>query len=208
MLPTVNSPSTDPTQNLALEERLMSLGREVFMLWRNKPSVIVGRFSDIPAEVNTEFAEANGIPIIRRKSGGGCVYHDLGNVNYTFIVRDSKALTLEYFSRRVINALEALKINAVLEFRHNDILADGLKISGAAQYHHEGMLLHHGTLLFDADLSIIPKVLKRSGKVANIRPLLSRDMDTEEFMRRFSASNDYVQERSALHEVQRMGGKS
>ena len=208
MLPTVNNPSTDPTQNLALEERLMSLGREVFMLWRNKPSVIVGRFSDIPAEVNTEFAEANGIPIIRRKSGGGCVYHDLGNVNYTFIVRDSKALTLEYFSRRVINALEALKINAVLEFRHNDILADGLKISGAAQYHHEGMLLHHGTLLFDADLSIIPKVLKRSGKVANIRPLLSRDMDTEEFMRRFSASNDYVQERSALHEVQRMGGKS
>ena len=208
MLPTVNSPSTDPTQNLALEERLMSLGQEVFMLWRNRPSVIVGRFSDIGAEVNTDFAASHGIPIIRRKSGGGCVYHDLGNVNYTFIVRDSKALTLEYFSRRVINALEALKINAVLEFRHNDILADGLKISGAAQYHHEGMLLHHGTLLFDADLSIIPKVLKRSGKVANIRPLLSRDMDTEEFMRRFSASNDYVQERSALHEVQRMGGKS
>ena len=208
MLPTVNSPSTDPTQNLALEERLMSLGREVFMLWRNRPSVIVGRFSDIPAEVNTEFAEANGIPIIRRKSGGGCVYHDLGNVNYTFIVRDSNALTLEYFSLRVIEALEAVGVNAVLEFRHNDILADGLKISGAAQYHHEGMLLHHGTLLFDADLSIIPKVLKRSGKVANIRPLLSRDMDTEEFMRRFSASNDYVQERSTLHEVQRMGGKS
>lgn len=208
MLSTVNNPSTDPTQNLTLEERLMSLGQEVFMLWRNRPSVIVGRFSDISAEVNTEFAEANGIPIIRRKSGGGCVYHDLGNVNYTFIVRDSKALTLEYFSLRVIEALEGLRVNAVLEFRHNDILADGLKISGAAQYHHEGMLLHHGTLLFDSDLSIIPKVLKHSGKVANIRPLLPQDMDTEEFMRRFSASNDYVQERSALHEVQRVGGKS
>ncbi len=182
MLPTVNNPSTDPTQNLTLEERLMSLGQEVFMLWRNRPSVIVGRFSDISAEVNTEFAEANGIPIIRRKSGGGCVYHDLGNVNYTFIVRDSKALTLEYFSLRVIEALEGLRVNAVLEFRHNDILADGLKISGAAQYHHEGMLLHHGTLLFDSDLSIIPKVLKHSGKVANIRPLLPQDMDTEEFM--------------------------
>ncbi len=182
MLPTVNNPSTDPTQNLTLEERLMSLGQEVFMLWRNRPSVIVGRFSDISAEVNTEFAEANGIPIIRRKSGGGCVYHDLGNVNYTFIVRDSKALTLEYFSLRVIEALEGLRVNAVLEFRHNDILADGLKISGAAQYHHEGMLLHHGTLLFDSDLSIIPKVLKHSGKVANIRPLLPQDMDTEEFI--------------------------
>ena len=176
----------------------MTLRRETFMLWRNRPSVIAGRFSNIHAEINTDFAEANGIPIIRRKSGGGCVYHDLGNVNYTFIMRDDKALTLEYFSRRVIEALEALKINAVLEFRHNDILADGLKISGAAQYHHEGMLLHHGTLLFDSDLSVIPKVLKRSGRVANIRPFLSRDMDTEEFMRRI---HDYVQERSALHKV-------
>ena len=83
----------------------------------------------------------------------------------------------------MIRALEAIGVNAVLEFRHNDILADGLKISGAAQDHREGFELHHGTLLFDADISIIPKILKHSGKVANIRPMLKHDMTTEEFIK-------------------------
>lgn len=178
----IDNTSTNPLHNISLEEKLCSLGVNIFMLWRNSPSVIAGRFVDISAEVDTVFAEANNIPIVRRKSGGGAVYHDLGNVNYTFIINDSKNMTLEYFSRIMIDALEALGINARLEFRHNDILADGLKISGSAQYRHEEVVLHHGTLLFDSDLSVIPKVLKRSGRVANIKPLLKHNISIHEFM--------------------------
>ena len=180
----IENTSTDPCSNLQLEENLCSLGVEVFMLWRNSPSVIVGRFQDIDAEVDTEFAEANGIKIVRRNSGGGTVYHDLGNVNYSFIQRDDRRLTLEHFARIIMRTLEAVGINSRLEFRHNDILADGLKISGSAQYRHEGVLLHHGTLLFDSDLSVIPKVLKRYGRVTNIRPLLKHDMTVDEFIRK------------------------
>ena len=187
---TVNNSGTDPAENLAFEESLLAKGREIFMLWRNSPSVIAGRFVNIDEAVDTEFAALHKIPIVRRKSGGGAVYHDLGNVNYTFIMKDSRDLTLEYFSRRMIRALEAVGVNAVLEFRHNDILADGLKISGAAQYHREGFMLHHGTLLFDADISVIPKILKHPGRVVNIRPLLKDDMTIQEFMRRIY---DYVQ---------------
>ena len=178
----INNTSTDPSRNLSLEENLCSLGVKVFMLWRNSPSVIVGRFQDIASEVNTEFSEANGIPIVRRNSGGGAVYHDLGNVNYSFIQRDDRRLTLEHFARIIMGTLEAIGINSRLEFRHNDILADGLKISGSAQYRHNGVLLHHGTLLFDTDLSVIPKILRRSGMVTNIRPLLKHDMTVNEFI--------------------------
>ena len=177
------SKCTNPEYNLALEEYLCGFGREMFMLWRNKPSVIIGRFGVVNDEVDTKFAEAEGIRIVRRNSGGGAVYHDLGNVNYSFILRDSKKFTLEHFARIIMRTLEAIGINSRLDFRHNDILADGLKISGSAQYHHEGIILHHGTLLFDSDLNIIPRVLKRSGNVANIRPLLKNDMNVEKFMR-------------------------
>ena len=189
----IESRSHDPQENLELEESLCALGRNVFMLWRNKPSVIVGRFVNIDEEVNSDFALSHGIPIVRRKSGGGSVYHDLGNVNYTFIMRDSRTLTLEHFSRKMICVLSSLGLNAELTFRHNDILADGLKVSGAAQYRHNGVLLHHGTLLFEAELEVIPQVLRRSGRVANIRPLLQNDMNIHEFMRRIFES-DYVQE--------------
>lgn len=171
----------------------MSLNSDVFMLWRNSPSVIVGHFVNIDNEVDSHFASSHAIPIIRRNSGGGAVYHDLGNLNYSFITQDSKALTLEHFSRKIIAILQYIGLNAALEFRHNDILANGLKISGAAQYRHNGMLLHHGCMLFDSDLSVIPKVLKRCRSLANIKPLLQYDMNIHEFMRRIFDS-DYIQE--------------
>ena len=172
----------NPADNLTLEKNLCSLGCEIFMIWQNEPSVIAGRFTDIDSNVNLEYAHANNIPVVRRHSGGGAVYHDLGNINYTFIMKDNKRLTLEYFSRIIINILNDIGINAALEFTRNDIKADGRKISGSAQYHHDGMILHHGTLLFDSDLSVIPEVLKHSGEVANIKPLLKYDMTIQEFM--------------------------
>ena len=177
-----DSGSTSPAYNLAFEEYICGLGVDVFMLWRNSPSVIIGRFQDIGPEVFTDFARDNGIQIVRRNSGGGAVYHDLGNVNYSFILTDDRRLTLEHFSRIIINILSGMGVKG-LEFRHNDILAGGLKISGGAQYHHDGRILHHGTLLFDADLGIIPQVLRRCGNVANIKPLLRNNISVDGFMR-------------------------
>ena len=133
------------------------------------------------SEVDTDFAHAHGIQIVRRNSGGGAVYHDLGNVNYSFILGDDRRLTLEHFSQIIMDILSGMGVKG-LEFRHNDILAGGLKISGGAQYHHDGRILHHGTLLFDSDLGIIPQVLRRCGNVANIKPLLRDNISVDDFM--------------------------
>ena len=173
--------STNPAYNLALEEILCCSGRGVFMLWRNEPSIILGRFNDVNQSVNLD--SCKDIQIVRRNSGGGAVYHDLGNVNYSFILNDSKKYSLSFFAGIVINILQEIGINSTLEFTHNDILLNGSKISGTAQYHHNDIILHHGTLLFDSDLTMIPRLLKRSGKVTNIRPALQQDMNIHEFMR-------------------------
>ncbi|MBQ4469911.1 MAG: lipoate--protein ligase family protein [Synergistaceae bacterium] len=173
--------STNPAYNLALEEILCCSGRGVFMLWRNEPSIILGRFNDVNQSVNLD--SCKDIQIVRRNSGGGAVYHDLGNVNYSFILNDSKKYSLSFFAGIVINILQEIGINSTLEFTHNDILLNGLKISGTAQYHHNDIILHHGTLLFDSDLTMIPRVLTLSGKVTNIRPALQHDMNIHEFMR-------------------------
>ena len=176
-----DSGSTFPAYNLAFEEYICGLGADVFMLWRNSPSVIIGRFQEVELEVDTDFAHAHGIQIVRRNSGGGAVYHDLGNVNYSFILGDDRRLTLEHFSRIIMDILSGMGVKG-LDFRHNDILADGLKISGGAQYHHDGRILHHGTLLFDSELGIIPQVLRRCGNVANIKPLLRDNISVDNFM--------------------------
>lgn len=176
-----DSCSLSPAYNLAFEEYICGLGCDVFMLWRNSPSVIIGRFQDMDSEVDTEFARAHGINVVRRNSGGGAVYHDLGNVNYSFILDDDRRLTLEHFSRIIMDILSGMGVKG-LEFRHNDILADGCKISGGAQYHHDGTILHHGTLLFDSNLGIIPQVLRRSGKITNIKPLLTDNISVDDFM--------------------------
>ncbi len=181
MIRTADSCSLSPAYNLAFEEYICGLGLDVFMLWRNSPSVIIGRFQDLESEVDTEFARANGIKVVRRNSGGGAVYHDLGNVNYSFILSDDRRLTLEHFSRIIMDILSGMGVKG-LDFRHNDILAGGLKISGGAQYHHDGRILHHGTLLFDSNLGIIPQVLRRSGKITNIKPLLTDNISVDDFM--------------------------
>ena len=153
------------------------------MLWRNEPSVILGRFNDVNQSVNLDSCSNINVNIVRRNSGGGAVYHDLGNVNYSFILNDSKKYSLSFFAEIVINILQEIGINSTLEFTHNDILLNGSKISGTAQYHRNDIILHHGTLLFDSDLTMIPRLLTLSGKVTNIRPALQHDMNIHEFMR-------------------------
>jgi lipoate-protein ligase A len=197
--------STDPYYNLAAEEYYLRESEEdVFMLWQNEPTVVIGRNQNMYAEVDLAFTEERGIHIARRITGGGAVYHDLGNICYTFITSREKANVLDfaYFSAPVLKALEALGINAKLSGR-NDLLAESepgvfAKFSGAAETATKTRVLHHGTLLYDSDLSVLSKALKPDpeklrrkaiasvrSRVTNLRPLiegmLSIDLDTMDF---------------------------
>lgn len=191
----ITNSNTDPRFNLALEEHLLKETKdEVFMLWQNKSSVIVGRNQNTAAEVDVEKARALDIDIVRRETGGGTVYHDLGNLNYSFISSDPDAfLNFRRFARPIIMALEQLGVSAELSGR-NDLLINGKKFSGNAQSVHKGRLLHHGTLLFDTDLSVLstlltvdPAKIQSKGissvksRVTNILPHLMQKISVTEF---------------------------
>ena len=169
--------STDPYFNIASDEFLLRTTRsDAIMIWRNSASVIIGKNQNAWAEVDVPFVTENSIPVVRRITGGGAVFHDLGNVNFSFVTpatEDTK-LNFEKFTRPVIEVLRKFGVNASLDGR-NDIVADGFKISGNAECvitndHGEPALLHHGTLLFSADLSrlggalrVDPEKLKSKG---------------------------------------------
>ena len=140
--------TTDPYWNLAAEEYLLTaLSEPVFRLWRNAPSVIVGRYQNAAAEINSEYVRTRGIPVVRRLTGGGAVFHDLGNVNYTFIDRkvegEDTAAMFRRFTAPVISALRSLGVEASLEGR-NDLVISGRKFSGNAVCVHGGRVLQHG----------------------------------------------------------------
>ena len=186
-----------PPFNLACEEYLLNSDcvEDIFMLWRNAPSVIIGRNQNAYAELNLDFIEKNDIAVVRRLTGGGAVFHDLGNVNFTFITskKDDAVLNFEMFTRPIIDVLRKLGADAELSGR-NDIVIDGHKISGNAQCSYNGKIMHHGTLLFDADISnlvdslnvdkakIESKGIKSiRSRVANIKDFIGGDMDVIDF---------------------------
>lgn len=147
----INNNITDVYFNLATEEYFLKNSREnVFMLWQNEPSVVIGKHQDLFAEVNTGFVNENQIKIARRFSGGGAVYHDLGNLNLTFI-ETSVCADFDAYSHRMISMLASLGIQAATDERRG-INIDGLKISGSAQSIHKDRVLFHATLLFSSDL--------------------------------------------------------
>ena len=184
---------TDPYYNLAVEEYLLRNTREeVLMLWQNAPTVVIGKNQNAYAEVDLDYARTHGIRIARRLTGGGAVYHDAGNINYTFITSGA-SVGYAPFTRPVIDALASLGITAEQSGR-NDIEWKGKKISGNAQYVSEGRVLHHGTLLFDTDVETMSAVLRvdkekvalravpsHRGRVACLASALS-DISVEQFM--------------------------
>ena len=167
----LDSGSHDPFYNLALEEHLFQTVREdeVFFLWRNTPCVVVGSFQSICREVRAAELYHLGIPVLRRMSGGGTVYHDLGNVNYTIIKDAPPGGEVCYgdFLDPVVAALNSLQIPAQ-RGRTCDITLAGRKISGSAQRFSSGRVLHHGTLLFQADLERVDR-LTAGGKREDIQ---------------------------------------
>lgn len=158
----IDNERTDPYWNLALEEYLLkSSAQEYFILWQNAPSIIIGRNQNTSSEINAEYVSAHSIPVVRRLTGGGAVFHDLGNLNYTFIVNDngSTGIDFEKYTQPILDVLHGLSVNAELTGR-NDLTIDGRKFSGNSQYRYRGRLLHHGTLLFSSSLPDISSALK------------------------------------------------
>ncbi len=151
--------STDPYYNLAVEEYLFRRKNyDVFMLWQNERTVVIGKNQNIKAEVNLEYTERENIRVARRLTGGGAVYHDLGNLNYTFIGNGGGEIDFARFTRPIIDALGELGVTAVLSGR-NDLECDGRKFSGNAQCIEGDRVLHHGTLLFDTDITVLEGAL-------------------------------------------------
>lgn len=193
----VHNTCTDPYFNLALDEYLLTQKKdEFFTLWRNEPSVIIGRNQDALAEINFDFLQHNGIHLVRRMSGGGAVFHDLGNINFTYITPCEKRdfFNFQRFASPILAALQSLGIDAQATGR-NDLTIDGKKFSGNAQHLQHGRILHHGTLLYDSDfsymqgtLNVSPDKLRGKGvssvrsRVTNIKSHCPRSMNTGEFL--------------------------
>lgn len=151
----------NPAHNLAVEEYLLyHTNEDVLMLWQNDKSIIIGRNQNTAAEINRTFVTEEKIPVVRRLSGGGAVFHDLGNLNYTFIRRGAKDSFNDYasFAQPVLQVLQDLGVPATLSGR-NDLLVEGKKFSGNAQVAFGDSVLHHGTLLFSADMGMLTKAL-------------------------------------------------
>ena len=156
--------NNDPAFNLAAEEYILSQLRpadDVLFFFIDRPSIIVGRHQNTAEEINAEFVRENEIQVVRRLSGGGAVYHDFGNLCFSFIFPDASkpAPDFETFTAPIVQAFNRLGVPAMLSGR-NDLLADGAKFSGNAYYHNQSGSVCHGTLLFDSDLGVLTRALQ------------------------------------------------
>lgn len=190
--------SLDAAVNLAAEQMIFDTlprGQSCFLLWQNRSAVVIGKHQDALAEIDRSFVEKQGIQLVRRLSGGGAVYHDLGNLNYSVIADSagSKAPDMAAFCEPVLRLLQRLGVPARLSGR-NDMTVAEKKFSGSAQYLCGGRVLHHGTLLIDSDLSMVSRALRvdpekiRSkglpstrSRVTNLRPWLPEEIDLPRF---------------------------
>ena len=188
----------DPAVNLALEEymqRQSDLHEDLVLFYINEPSIIIGRHQNTLEEINREYVEEHGIHVVRRLSGGGAVYHDLGNLNFSFITdyQPENFQNFRKFTEPVVRALAKLGVPAELSGR-NDIQIEERKVSGNAQYISHGRMVSHGTLLFNSDLTHVSDALhvhenkfaskgikSVRSRVANISEYLKQPMDIETF---------------------------
>lgn len=189
--------STDPYYNMAFDEyalEQLELDEPLFFLWQNRPAVIIGLNQDAYAEVNLDYLRKHDIALVRRVTGGGAVYHDLGNLNYTIVGR-SADLNRDYpeYTRYMLQALRALGVEAELSGR-NDILVDGRKVSGYAKRVYKDRLMVHGTLMFDVDLEILERALSPSAqklKAKGIASVRSRVANLKEYLPDMADIDDF-----------------
>ena len=160
----IESTSTNPYFNLALEEYVfdyLPTDESYFMLWQNANTIVIGKYQNAAEEINQQFVDENHIRVARRLSGGGAVYHDMGNLNFTFIV-DQEAAADFNFKVFVVPIIETLKkFGVAAEFNgRNDITIDGQKFSGNSQYCKRGRVMHHGCIMLDSNLTSVADALK------------------------------------------------
>ncbi|OQC44828.1 MAG: Lipoate-protein ligase LplJ [Bacteroidetes bacterium ADurb.Bin028] len=220
--------SNKPDYNIALEEycfKNLLQHEKIFILWINEPAIIIGKHQNAFEEINADYVKKHNINVVRRISGGGAVYHDLNNLNYTIISNEEKGDDFDFktFSQPVIDTLKELGVTAEFSGR-NDILIDGKKICGNAQAYIKGRIMHHGCLLFNTELSVLAKALEipkdiissnatksvRSA-VDNILPNLPNKISVEEFAdkllahmkRKFPAMKEYTFSQQELAEIEK-----
>ncbi|MCP3026732.1 lipoate--protein ligase [Halobacillus sp. A5] len=188
----------DPRINLAIEEyalKNLDINETYLLFYINEPSIIIGKNQNTIEEINTNYVDENGIHVVRRLSGGGAVYHDLGNLNFSFITKDDGDSFHDFakFTEPVTQALNKLGVAAELSGR-NDIVVDGRKISGNAQFSTRGRMFSHGTLMLDSEienvvsaLNVKTEKIKSKGiksirsRVANISEYLEQSITMDEF---------------------------
>lgn len=189
--------NTDPFFCLATEEYLLkNFDEDIFMLWQSENTVVVGKHQNLLAEINYPFVRKNQITVARRISGGGTVFHDAGNVNFTFIknVKSPAEISFKQFTEPVVEALAKLGVHASTSGR-NDLLIEGKKVSGNAEHVFKNRVLHHGTLLYNSDLKNLGQAIKvvpgkyeskavqsNRSEVANISSFLKKQIDIHDFI--------------------------
>lgn len=184
-----NKGITDPSINLALEEYvLQNFGEQdtYLLFYINKPSIIIGRNQNTIEEINTNYVDENGIKVVRRLSGGGAVYHDEGNLNFSFITKDDGDSFQNFakFTQPVVEALNKIGVPAELKGR-NDLAADGRKISGNAMFSTKGRMFSHGTLMLDSEIENVVSALNvKQEKIESkgIKSIRSRVANISEFL--------------------------
>lgn len=218
---------TNPYYNMAFDEyclEMLKVDEPVFYLWQNRPAVIVGFNQEVNTEVNLDYLQKNDIALVRRVTGGGAVYHDLGNLNYTIVGR-SEDLERDYpeYAALMMKALQKLGVPATLSGR-NDILVDGKKVSGFAKRVCKNRLMVHGTLMYNVDLDVLTKVLHPSAtklqskgiasvrsRVTNLCDYLPNLSDIQQFSHRLEevlsnhyADSEYILSEEELNRVQQL----
>lgn len=159
----IDSPSHNPYFNIASEEYLLYKypSEDIFLLYINAPSIIVGKFQNTLAEINVDYVNENNIQVVRRMSGGGAVYHDLGNLNFSFhtLLGSNDFMDFSTFTQPVVALLNKMNVPAQLKGR-NDLLVNGRKFSGNAKLAKNGKMIQHGTILLDSQMSVLAEALK------------------------------------------------
>ncbi|SRR6056297_671792 len=187
----IKNPDTNPYFNLAAEEYVLkNFSDNAFMLWRNRPSIIVGTHQNAIAEINVEYVKENNIDVVRRLSGGGAVFHDLGNLNFTFIKnikRGKDKVDFSTYTKPIIDVLRNMGLNAGFQGR-NDIVVDEKKVSGNAQHLNGNRMIHHGTLLFSSEMTDLSSALK-------VNPLKFKDKAVKSVRSRVTNISDHLKDK-------------